>query len=91
MTHQVQHTQTLPGPAESGRSPPIDGRARRIWENGRVSVERRRLLILDCDGVLVDSERLSIRIHRLVLAELGWDLDLVEIVYRFVGRPVSTS
>lgn len=64
MTHQVQHTQALPGPAESGRSPPLDGRARRIWENGRVSVELRRLLILDCDGVLVDSERLSIRIHR---------------------------
>lgn len=43
-------------------------------------------VIFDCDGVLVDSERLSIRIDQLVLAELGWELSLDEIVERFVGR-----
>ena len=43
-------------------------------------------VLLDCDGVLVDSERLSIEVDRQVLAELGWDLSLEEIVERFVGR-----
>ena len=44
------------------------------------------LVVFDCDGVLVDSERLSITIDQEVLAELGWDLTLDEIVHRFVGR-----
>ena len=44
------------------------------------------LVLFDCDGVLVDSERLSITIDQQVLAELGWDLTLDEIVHRFVGR-----
>ena len=43
-------------------------------------------VIFDCDGVLVDSERLSIRIDQEILAELGWDLTLDEIVERFVGK-----
>ena len=43
-------------------------------------------VLFDCDGVLVDSERLSIEVDRQVLAELGWDLSLDEIVERFVGR-----
>jgi HAD superfamily hydrolase (TIGR01509 family) len=45
-----------------------------------------RLVIFDCDGVLVDSERLSIEVDRQVLAELGWQLSTDEIVERFVGR-----
>jgi HAD superfamily hydrolase (TIGR01509 family) len=48
--------------------------------------DRTRAVIFDCDGVLVDSERLSIRIDQQVLAELGWELTLDEIVERFVGR-----
>lgn len=44
------------------------------------------LVIFDCDGVLVDSERLSVQIDRRVLAELGWELTTDEIVHRFVGR-----
>ena len=52
----------------------------------RPTDERDGAVILDCDGVLVDSERLSIRIDQQVLAELGWDLTLDEIVERFVGR-----
>jgi beta-phosphoglucomutase-like phosphatase (HAD superfamily) len=31
-----------------------------------------QLVILDCDGVLVDSERLAVRVEAVVLAELGW-------------------
>jgi len=44
------------------------------------------LVIFDCDGVLVDSERLSVEIDREVLATLGWKLTPEEIVHRFVGR-----
>jgi HAD superfamily hydrolase (TIGR01509 family) len=44
------------------------------------------LVIFDCDGVLVDSERLALRIDVRVLAELGWELTEDEIVERFVGR-----
>jgi HAD superfamily hydrolase (TIGR01509 family) len=43
------------------------------------------LVILDCDGVLVDSERLSIGIDVAILRELGWNLTEAEIVERFVG------
>jgi HAD superfamily hydrolase (TIGR01509 family) len=44
------------------------------------------LVIFDCDGVLVDSERISVRIDVHVLAELGWPLSEAEVVERFVGR-----
>lgn len=44
------------------------------------------LVIFDCDGVLVDSEAISVRVDQLVLADLGWELELEEIVERFVGR-----
>jgi len=43
------------------------------------------LVIFDCDGVLVDSERLTIRIDVQVLAHLGWPLTEAEIVERFTG------
>jgi HAD superfamily hydrolase (TIGR01509 family) len=44
------------------------------------------LVIFDCDGVLVDSERIAVRIDAVVLARLGWELTEAEIVERFVGR-----
>ena len=47
------------------------------------------LVIFDCDGVLVDSERLSVRIEAEVLASLGWPLTEAEIVDRFVGRSAA--
>jgi HAD superfamily hydrolase (TIGR01509 family) len=43
-------------------------------------------VIFDCDGVLVDSERLAIRIDAIVLRELGWPMSEAEVVERFVGR-----
>lgn len=43
------------------------------------------LVIFDCDGVLVDSERLAVRIDVQVLARLGWHLTEAEVVSRFVG------
>jgi HAD superfamily hydrolase (TIGR01509 family) len=44
------------------------------------------LVIFDCDGILVDSESIAIRVDQRVLADLGWELSLEEIVERFVGR-----
>src|SRR5919109_2529312 len=44
------------------------------------------LVIFDCDGVLVDSERLAVRVDVQVLAELGWALSEAEVIDRFMGR-----
>jgi HAD superfamily hydrolase (TIGR01509 family) len=44
------------------------------------------LVIFDCDGVLIDSERLSVKVDVVVLRELGWPLSEDEVIERFVGR-----
>jgi HAD superfamily hydrolase (TIGR01509 family) len=44
------------------------------------------LVIFDCDGVLVDSEVISVRTDVEVLARLGWPLSEQEVVERFLGR-----
>jgi HAD superfamily hydrolase (TIGR01509 family) len=44
------------------------------------------LVIFDCDGVLVDSERLAIEVDVVVMAELGWPLTFDEVVDLFMGR-----
>jgi len=44
------------------------------------------LVIFDCDGVLIDSERLAIRTESQLLTELGWPLSEEEIIELFVGR-----
>jgi HAD superfamily hydrolase (TIGR01509 family) len=44
------------------------------------------LVIFDCDGVLVDSERLSVRVEAQLLGELGWPISEHEVMERFVGR-----
>jgi HAD superfamily hydrolase (TIGR01509 family) len=45
-----------------------------------------QLVIFDCDGVLVDSERLAVRVEAAMLAELGWPLREAEVIERFMGR-----
>ncbi|HEY0569951.1 MAG TPA: HAD family hydrolase [Enterovirga sp.] len=44
------------------------------------------LVIFDCDGVLVDSERIAVRIDVIMLERLGWPLTEAEVIERFVGR-----
>jgi HAD superfamily hydrolase (TIGR01509 family) len=44
------------------------------------------LVIFDCDGVLVDSERLSIRLDVELLTQLGWPMTEDEVIERWVGR-----
>jgi HAD superfamily hydrolase (TIGR01509 family) len=43
------------------------------------------LVIFDCDGVLVDSERIAVGIDAMVLTRLGWEMSENEIVERFLG------
>jgi HAD superfamily hydrolase (TIGR01509 family) len=44
------------------------------------------LVIFDCDGVLVDNERIAVRVDAVVLGKLGWTLTEAEVIERFVGR-----
>ena len=44
------------------------------------------LVIFDCDGVLIDSERIAVAIESAELTKLGWTLTEAEVVERFVGR-----
>nr|WP_055505784.1 HAD family hydrolase [Nonomuraea pusilla] len=43
------------------------------------------LVIFDCDGVLVDSEHISVRVGTAALRRLGWDIDEARYAERFVG------
>jgi HAD superfamily hydrolase (TIGR01509 family) len=49
------------------------------------------LVIFDCDGVLVDSEVLTVGVEARVLSELGWPMDAPEVVRRWVGRPSASQ
>jgi HAD superfamily hydrolase (TIGR01509 family) len=55
-------------------------------DRGGVPSRRFDLVIFDCDGVLVDSEVLSIRLDIELLTQLGWPLSRDEIIDRWVGR-----
>ena len=52
----------------------------------RVAPAPIELVIFDCDGVLIDSERLAVKVDVVVLRELGWPLSESEVIERFVGR-----
>ena len=43
------------------------------------------LIIFDCDGVLVDSERVAVRVDVEVIGKLGWQLTEQKVIERFVG------
>jgi len=47
------------------------------------------LIIFDCDGVLIDSERLAVPIDAVILSHFGIDMPEAEIIDRFVGRSPS--
>jgi HAD superfamily hydrolase (TIGR01509 family) len=59
-----------------------DERPERVWP-------RPELVIFDCDGVLVDSEKIAVTVDVAVLADLGWPMGEDEIVERFVGRSTA--
>ena len=47
------------------------------------------LIIFDCDGVLVDSERITNQVFAEMLNELGLPLTLDDMFEEFVGRTMS--
>jgi HAD superfamily hydrolase (TIGR01509 family) len=44
------------------------------------------LVILDCDGVLVDTEPIAVRLSVELGREFGWELTPEQVLHRFVGR-----
>src|ERR1700729_743775 len=47
---------------------------------------RSGVVIFDCGGVLIDSERLAVAVEVGAIAALGWQLTEAEVIERFVGR-----
>jgi HAD superfamily hydrolase (TIGR01509 family) len=47
---------------------------------------RPELVVFDCDGVLVDSERLTVVVEARVLTEMGWSITPAEVVERWMGK-----
>lgn len=50
-----------------------------------------RLILFDCDGVLVDSEPISLRLFVETLAEAGLTLDAAVASERFLGRSLASA
>ncbi|HMN21760.1 MAG TPA: HAD family phosphatase [Ottowia sp.] len=48
-------------------------------------------ILFDCDGVLVDSEPITMGVLRDLLAESGWDMPLAECMAEFVGVTVRNK
>lgn len=55
-----------------------------------MSGRNERLVIFDCDGVLVDSEPISIGVLTQIIAEAGADIPLDEAYRRFLGHSVRS-
>lgn len=49
------------------------------------------LVVLDCDGVLVDTERLTVAVEARVLTELGWPHTTADVVERWMGRSSASQ
>ena len=58
--------------------------------NDGVSAPGLELVIFDCDGVLVDSERIANTAFAALLGELGLDFTLEQMFEQFVGRSMAT-
>ena len=55
----------------------------------RRALPRYALAIFDCDGVLVDSERIANEVFAACLRELGLDVSLEDMFERFVGHSMA--
>jgi HAD superfamily hydrolase (TIGR01509 family) len=44
------------------------------------------LVIFDCDGVLIESERLAVQLDIEMMDEIGWTLSREQVIERFMGR-----
>ena len=52
---------------------------------------RPELVLFDCDGVLVDSERITVAVEARILTSLGWPITPDEVVHRWMGRTGSAQ
>jgi beta-phosphoglucomutase-like phosphatase (HAD superfamily) len=68
----------------SGTTPPNGALPRSVRPDGRL-----RLVIFDCDGVLIDSEGPSCRVVAQELRQIGIDYDDDEAVHRLAGRALT--
>ena len=50
------------------------------------AVEVPKLVIFDCDGVLVDSERLCVAVESELITAAGWPLSPTEVASHFLGK-----
>jgi HAD superfamily hydrolase (TIGR01509 family) len=53
---------------------------------GRAARASGPLVIFDCDGVLVETEKVSAHVNQRILAGLGWQLEISQFAEHFVGR-----
>jgi HAD superfamily hydrolase (TIGR01509 family) len=49
------------------------------------------LVVFDCDGVLVDTERLTVAVEARVLTDIGWPHTVEEVVARWMGKASATQ
>ena len=61
-----------------------------VGADGVNAIAPRRLLIFDCDGVLVDSEYLSAQVLVETFAEIGVNIDLPFVYTHFLGHSFSS-
>ena len=55
----------------------------------RARTEPVRLVVFDCDGVLIDSEGVANRVTAEALAELGWSMSAAACRARFLGMSLA--
>lgn len=49
------------------------------------------LVIFDCDGVLVESEPLAVRLYMEIGPEFGWAITADEVMEHFIGRSAASA
>jgi HAD superfamily hydrolase (TIGR01509 family) len=78
-------------PPRADADAPVGGPhgARSDGAHARLEAAGCALVVFDCDGVLVDSERLSQGVLRQMLAELGLSLSLEETMASFSGTSMD--
>jgi len=52
--------------------------------------EPAELVIFDCDGVLVDTERIAVRLNVEIGPKFGWPITAAEVVELFIGRSATS-
>jgi HAD superfamily hydrolase (TIGR01509 family) len=67
----------------------IDGPVLAASNSSASRLNQVRLVIFDCDGVLVDSELITNRVYAKMLNELGVPVTLDDMFEKFVGRSMA--